>query len=333
MPKGAAVADHDHSYKKLFSHPEMVEDLIRGFVHEDWVQELDFSTLERVSGSFVTDNLKGRETDLIWRVRWGRERWLYVYLVIELQSTVDPFMALRMMVYSGLLLQLLVQQRQLTPSGKLPPILPLVLYNGFAPWGAARDVAELIDDVPGGLERYRPQLRYCLVDEMRIADSELASLRNVAAALFRLEKNRGAEDVERVLTALSEWLRDLPELRRSFAAWLRLVLLPARLPGVEIPQVTDLEEVRSMMAERVKEWTLQWKQEGFEEGLERGLERGLEEGLEKGRSALALELERRFGPLPAEARQRVESLGSIERIVELSARAATAPSLAALGLS
>jgi hypothetical protein len=266
------VADHDHSYKELFSHPEMVADLIRGFVHEDWVEELDFSTLERVSGSFVTRDLKGRETDVIWRVRWGKERWLYVYLLIELQSTVDPFMALRMMVYSGLLLQRLVREKQLTLAGKLPPVLPLVLYNGFAPWGAARDVAELIDDVPGGLESYRPQLRYCLVDEMRIADSELASLRNVAAALFRLEKHRGAEDVQSVLTALCEWVRDQPELARAFATWLRQVLLPARLPGVEIPQVTDLEEVRSMMAERVKEWTLQWKQEGFEEGLEKGRE-------------------------------------------------------------
>ena len=27
--------DHDHSYKLLFSHPRMVQDLLQGFVHED----------------------------------------------------------------------------------------------------------------------------------------------------------------------------------------------------------------------------------------------------------------------------------------------------------
>ena len=37
--------DHDHSYKLLFSHAEMVADLLRGFVHEDWVAQLDFSSL------------------------------------------------------------------------------------------------------------------------------------------------------------------------------------------------------------------------------------------------------------------------------------------------
>ena len=43
-------------------------------------------------------------------------------------------------------------------------------------------------------------------------------------------------------------------------------------------------------------------------------------------------LESRFGSLPLEARQSVESLDSYERISELMIAAATAPSLTALGL-
>ena len=65
---------------------------------------------------------------MVWRVRWERDRWLYVYLLIEFQSTVDPYMALRVMVYVGLLYQDLVYNRQLTDADKLPPVLPLVLY-------------------------------------------------------------------------------------------------------------------------------------------------------------------------------------------------------------
>ena len=45
------MADHDNSYKLLFSHAEMVRDLLLGFVKEDWVQDLDLDSLERVSGS------------------------------------------------------------------------------------------------------------------------------------------------------------------------------------------------------------------------------------------------------------------------------------------
>jgi hypothetical protein len=62
--------EHDASYKLLFSHARMVEDLLRGFVHEAWVREVDFTSLERVSGSYVSEDLRDREDDMIWRVRW-----------------------------------------------------------------------------------------------------------------------------------------------------------------------------------------------------------------------------------------------------------------------
>ena len=39
---------HDSSYKQLFSHPDMVRDLLTGFVAGPWVQAARFDTLERV---------------------------------------------------------------------------------------------------------------------------------------------------------------------------------------------------------------------------------------------------------------------------------------------
>lgn len=159
-------------------------------------------------------------------------------------------------------------------------------------------------------------------------------------ALFRLEKSQSPEDIQRVLAALIEWLRepDLSELRRSFTTWIVNVLLPGRVPGVTIPQVADLQEVKSMLAERVVEWTEQWKQEGLEKGLQEGRQQGLQQGLqqarredlEKIRRVLLQGLEQRFGPLPEEVRQRVEAIGSLEELMELSLRAGSAPSLDAL---
>ncbi|WP_366938752.1 Rpn family recombination-promoting nuclease/putative transposase, partial [uncultured Desulfovibrio sp.] len=45
---------HDASYKQIFSNPDMVASLLRDFVSEDFISELDFSTLEQCSGSYVT---------------------------------------------------------------------------------------------------------------------------------------------------------------------------------------------------------------------------------------------------------------------------------------
>ncbi|HEV7508780.1 MAG TPA: Rpn family recombination-promoting nuclease/putative transposase [Thermoanaerobaculia bacterium] len=320
------MAEHDNGYKLLFSHAPMVADLIRGFVHEEWVAGLDFSSLEKVPVHFVSDDLRSRESDVVWRVRWGGDRWLYIYLLLEFQSTVDPFMAVRLMTYVGLLYQDLIRTGMVAPGDKLPPVLPLVLYNGDRRWNAAQDIAELLADVPGGMETYQPRLRYFLLDEGRIAEEELEPLRNLAAALFRLEKSRSPADIERVLGALLEWLKepDQAELKRSFAIWMVRVLLPARLPGVEVPKVMELQEVKSMLEERVKEWTREWERNGFEKGLEKGLS--------SIRSVLLRQLEARFGPVPQGVRERLDAIGSAETLAELLARASQVPSLAALGL-
>ena len=293
------MPDHDHAYKKLFSHPQMVEDLLRGFVKEDWVAQLDYPSLEKVSASYVSDDLREREDDLIWRVRWG-SNWVYVYLLLEFQSTVDHHMAVRLLTYVGLLYQDLIEAKQLLENRNLPPVLPVVLYNGGGRWTASQDISDLIETLPGGLARYQPRLHYLLLDEGRYSEAELAPLKNLVAALFRLENSRTPEDIITVLSSLVNWL-STPEqasLRRAFTVWIKRVLLPARLPGKQIPQIEDLSEVKVMLAERVVEWTRDWKQQGYDEGREEGRK-------EEAELILTKQLTQRFGPLPEWAGERL----------------------------
>ncbi len=53
--------DHDGGYHLLFSHPEIVEDLLKTFVPETWVGQLDFSTLARVNAKLHAEGLERRE--------------------------------------------------------------------------------------------------------------------------------------------------------------------------------------------------------------------------------------------------------------------------------
>ena len=146
--------DHDSSYKFLFSNPELVRDLIMDFIPDEWLHSLDYSTLEKVPGHYVSDDFQQREDDIVWRVKVGSE-WLYFYLLLEFQSRVDKYMALRMMVYIGLLYQDLIKRGDVLADGRLPPILPIVLYNGDSRWTAATEVAELIPAVPRLVEQFK----------------------------------------------------------------------------------------------------------------------------------------------------------------------------------
>jgi uncharacterized protein YlbG (UPF0298 family) len=59
--------EHDLRYKKLFSHPKFVEELLTSFIKEDFISQLDFSTLEQVNKSFVTSTYTGKESDIIYK--------------------------------------------------------------------------------------------------------------------------------------------------------------------------------------------------------------------------------------------------------------------------
>lgn len=304
------MADCDHSYRQLFSHPELIRDLLEGFVHEEWVDGLDLDTLEKVNGTYISDDLRRREDDIIWRVRLGGS-WVYVYLLIEFQSTVDRYMAVRLLTYVGLLYQDLIKGRQLLRGGMLPPVLPLVLYNGSRSWNAALGMEEIIQRVSGELSRYRPDFRYLLLEE-RTCREEGMPAHNLAGAIFRLERSQRPEDIHAVVTNLIDWLKlpDQTSLRRAFTVWIRRVLLPVRLPGQELPEVNDLMEVQTMLAERVKEWTREWKEEGMQQGMQQGM-------LQDAREMVLDALETKFGSSSARLSAQVSRINDRLRLKEI----------------
>ncbi len=303
------MGERDRGYRKLFSYPDMVRDLLVGFVREDWVTEIDFSTLERANGSYISDTLREREEDAVWRVRF-RDRWLYVYVLLEFQSAVDRFMALRMMTYVGLLYQDLVQRKELV-DGKLPPVVPIVLYAGDERWSAATDVADLVYDAPFGLERWRPRVSYLLLEERVLAVSVDPSLRNLAGALFRLEHDKRPRAILEMLSALAAWLSapERTELRRAFEVMIERVLRPDSEPGASAP---TLEETRAMLETNIQRWEREWEARSETHGRAVGRTEGRAEGEERERALLLRLVERRFGPVDEAIRARIASSASEE---------------------
>ena len=311
---------YDGLYKQLFSHPPMVEALLRGFVHEDWVSALDLSTLEKPNSQYISEELLQRSDDILWRVRLnlpdGRREWLYLYLLIEFQSRSDSWMALRLLTYVCLLYQDLIKSGQVK-RGKLPPVFPLVLYNGEKKWQARQEVADLIA-APGGLARWVPRFRYHLLDEGRVPDEALRRLsNNLLARLIELETRAdNAAAVDAATAALIEHLKGpaYASLRGAFVSFYNRVLFSKRKPGETIEGFDDLQEGRSMLAERIEQWIKQGEQRGVaigqEEGIAIGQEKGIVIGQEKGRQegkSLLLHrlLHLRFGKLPVWAEERI----------------------------
>ena len=340
---------HDNAYKNFFSHPQTVQDLLRGFVGEDWVELLDFDTLEKVNGSYVTDDLRDKEDDLIWRIRMkGNEHgkdtdWIYVYLLLEFQSRVDKFMAVRVMTYIGLLYQDLIKSKKIKGQGKgkgknqkLPPVFPLVLYNGLKPWRAEREVENLIEAVPKSLAAYRPSLRYFLLDEGAVGEEKLNQEGNAVARLIEIEKTT---DPVKLPPLLKKLLKEFnaphnTELRRGFVVWINRIVLKRFEPFDNLPEMDDLPEMEEMIGERIDIWkrelARQYKLEGREEGIQLGERKGKLEGRLEGQMQLLLRfLMRRFGVLPPAVVTQIQA-GSLEQIEQWFDASMDAPNLGAV---
>ncbi len=325
----------------LFSHARTVCDLLRGFIREPWVEELDFSTLEKLPSDYISGQLVGdfeeRASDVVWRVRWqGRD--LYIVILLELQSTCEQDMALRLLVYTGLFYQLLLKEKPLRRGEKLPPVLPIVFYNGDPEWWAPLEVSELIESVPASFAKHVPSMRYCLIDEKRWSLENLeALLDNVVAGIARVEQSQNPDELVSMVSRFNKWL-DQPDqstLRRDILAWLSKVVFPARLPDVDIPEIDNLDEFQTYVEVEMQTWPEQWKAEGVEEGLRRGRREGVElghrQGLRKGRvvgeaTILRRQMELKFGSVDESSEKRI-STASADQLLAWAERLLTAETL------
>ncbi len=134
---------HDTGYKELFSHPELVQQLIEGFAPPEVAAMMDFSTLTNHSGHYITPLFEEKIEDVVWsgEVTWqGLRRRVFLFLLLEFQSTVDARMAIRLLHYVACFYDHLLKTKVTSLKQGLPPLLPIVLYNGVKRWTAATDI-------------------------------------------------------------------------------------------------------------------------------------------------------------------------------------------------
>ena len=193
-------------------------------------------------------------------------------------------MALRMMVYMGLLSQHLIKEGELQ-DGLLPPIVPIVLYNGTPAWKASQDVADCFGPSLPGLEPFRPRLRYHLVDEARLKLHPMAEVRNLAEALFGVEQSRTLKNTLEIMRALDAMLDDpqMKPLRRTISTWFKL-LLRRKVPQANIHELDDIDDIlkeSTMLEQTIERWFEDATLKGVRQGEQKGRHEGMQQGVQQ----------------------------------------------------
>lgn len=282
---------HDETYQLIFSQRGAVEDLVRSFVGGDLAEELHFGTLEALPTHRISDDLVRRQVGILWKIRF-RGNWLYLLILLEFQSEVDHFMALRILTYTCLTYEELVRRNELGADDKLPPLLPITVYNGPGRRRAARDISQLIAPVPPPLRRHLP----------------------------RAEREPSAENLRRLMRDMAGRFPApvFAELRKALLTWVAGAAETWQISRDALARIRTLTEDETMY-ERVREMREQVHRDGVRKGLEQCLERGLERGRAEGRRALVGRLAtRKLGARTAKRLSRVlEDTADPERLAEV----------------
>jgi hypothetical protein len=207
---------HDLFVRYTFGHPERAAAELRAVLPAQLVSDVDWASLRRESGSVVDPELRETESDLLFTARLSTGDPVLLYVLLEHQSSVDPWMALRMLRY---VVRQLERWRQEHPdSTVLPPIIPLVMFHGAeGAWTAPRRVEELFGLPEKGRAQWRallPRFEY-LLDDLTAEREEALKARSgpplVRLAWLVLRYGRSEE----LARKLPEWVALFAQIQAS----------------------------------------------------------------------------------------------------------------------
>lgn len=315
---GQDPKSHDASHRLLFSHQRLVADLLR-FVFKEgdglsWLEEIDFSSFQRENEASVDGRHgKKRLRDIVWSVRRRdapESERIYILILIEFQSQIQHYMLLRHMIYLLLFYQDLIKSKRIQPGEPLPPVLPVLLYNGPQRWTAPTAMEQLMATVPPLLAEYQPAFRILLLEEL-FEKVKLDEDRNTVAAMMALQQSLTPEEISEVCGILDEWLdADDVDLREAFALMIR-DSAPFDLEADEKLELKNMnmrlrENFQARIQQEVQEALLR-ERELYAQRLDQGKAEGRTEGLQ---TMLAALLREKFGPLSQDVNERLQGATS-----------------------
>ena len=188
--------DHDALFRHTFSHPEHAASLLRSILAPELAAAIDWDRLALLPGTFVDEELRTRQADLLFTAPMHGVTTL-IHLLIEHKSGSDRWTALQMLRY---VVRIYDHWRQEHPDAQqLPPVLPIVVHHGEHAWSSPQQLADLIDlGQLTGVARQRlaaaqPQFTFGLEDLAATNEQQL--------------RGRSADEVTRLVLLLLQCAR------------------------------------------------------------------------------------------------------------------------------
>ena len=339
----------DRGTKWLLESPENVSGLLQ-ILDFNLSNQIDFSHLHDEKKSFILDNLRKQESDLVFTAPFldeedGTEDEILIYILIEHQSEPDISMGFRMLFY---MTQIWDTQRREWERNDIPknqwsfrPILPILFYTGKPSWEMPISVTNAMKQLPLALERFAPHHDTLFLNVKATDKEKFTSYGHPFGWLLRViqQENASLEALAGELELAIEKLDKLPDSESN--QWIRamhyiLLLIYNRREPEEHTKLTDI--VADVVQDRkrreeVSKMGRTIAQALIEEGKEIGVEIGVEKGIIQTKQEDLIELIRfRFQGIRPEINDKIRSIQDADRLTTLFRHALGANSIDEIGV-
>jgi predicted transposase YdaD len=197
---------HDLMVRAVLSDLVEATSFLQRHLPQKVSQALNWSTLTLLEGSFVDEDLRASEADFLYEAELiSGEESVWVYVLLEHQSTPDRWMRFRLLKYCCRIWD--VSFREHPDQRELRAIVPLVFYQGARSWSYSSEFADVfaesVREWPGV-----PRFSHELVDQSGMRPEEVqGELKEQLMQLVMLAAYHPAlawmEQVARLLGSLS----------------------------------------------------------------------------------------------------------------------------------
>lgn len=213
---------------------------------------------------------------------------------------------------------LLARDPEVRKRGKLPPVLPIVVYAGEEPWRGPTCLDSLLADEAQAFLPFALGHEFVLVPEAEEAQA-LTAVDTLRTAALRLRYTRDRAEFGEALAKVRELLPESGPASRALAAWVRSSLIDDGAKEADVKNVQELSDIEPVVhtfwgAERVAE-----RRKGREEGRAEGREEGRAEGYREQQATLVRLARRKFGSETADGlASLLEGVADSERVAEVA---------------
>ncbi|MBC8230754.1 Rpn family recombination-promoting nuclease/putative transposase [bacterium] len=351
----------DRGTKWLLESPENVLGLLQ-ILDFNLSTKIDSSRLHDEKKTFILDNLRQQESDLVFTAPFrdeedGTEGEVLIYILVEHQSELDISMGFRMLFY---MTQIWDTQRREWERDKVPksqwnfrPILPVLFYTGKPSWEIPISITDAMKQLPKPLERFVPNYDTLFLNVKATDKEKLTAHQHPFGWLLRIiqQENESLKELIDELELAIPQLDKLPDSEGN--QWIRamhyiLLLIYNRREPEEHTKLTDIVQIAvqdrkrqeevSKMGRTIAQALIEEGMEiGVEKGMEIGVEKGMEIGVEKGiiqtRQEDLIELiQFRFRDIRSEINDKIRSIQDVDRLTALFRRTLSANSIEELSI-